>query len=681
MAKSSKKEKRKFLKKPCIFLIIFTILHISTCQEIQPKTYIDNSVQSVSKALIDVIRKVYISNDIKFDIFIFRQTSSHLNDVIDEVTKELSDEIVTKITLISTWMHGYEDNFDDKSAVIFVKSMIDLQRLQLEAKDVRKFRRDTLTLERKVSIKFKFLVYIEEVKTFKQLENLVKDTKMLKINYITDMRFSEFFVINEQNQISFAANLLYSEKQCGKFQPVLLNSFDKQSQKWIKKLENFDHLKNFHECLILFTTIYTPAFYSQYHKNLYEITDNAELERKFATTDLNFRGLNKELLDLMAERHNFTFHHSVPIKNIVAGTQNFKTNELYTLVFELVIIDRYNAKSYYSDPLCNFQFYYLLSPNDLYTNYEKLLFPFDDTTWAFMLFTFGIIFGVVIGVKFNKKLKTIIFGKGINSPGYNNLGIFFGISQLLVPKESFCRFILILNIWFCLIIRTCWQSMMFEFMTSDMRKPLPESIEDLIEMNYTIVMLEEYDHMKTFNDEIIKDRKRPNIEKNLTLQESYGLYQQALDGNTNRKYAFLTNTLLHLYFNSYYKQSLPIMRNEKLTKQLGVSFQMNDMLLYNLNEIIGRLTSAGIPQYLYDMGVQTWYPPYQEEFKDTRRILSMIDLEFGFVLFLAAAFLSIMVFICELHALYVKRKFKNLLGLYEFLRVLREKLKDYHDNW
>jgi hypothetical protein len=29
--------------------------------------------------------------------------------------------------------------------------------------------------------------------------------------------------------------------------------------------------------------------------------------------------------------------------------------------------------------------------------------------------------------------------------------------------------------------------MMFEFMTSDMEKPLPLSYEDLLEMNYTIV--------------------------------------------------------------------------------------------------------------------------------------------------------------------------------------------------
>jgi hypothetical protein len=81
----------------------------------------------------------------------------------------------------------------------------------------------------------------------------------------------------------------------------------------------------------------------------------------------------------------------------------------------------------------------------------------------------------------------LFFFLGNFSPAYNALGIFFGISQLQLPRESFSRFILLLFIWFCLIFRTCYQSMMFEFMTSDMQKPLPASIEDLRDMNYTIV--------------------------------------------------------------------------------------------------------------------------------------------------------------------------------------------------
>jgi hypothetical protein len=50
---------------------------------------------------------------------------------------------------------------------------------------------------------------------------------------------------------------------------------------------------------------------------------------------------------------------------------------------------------------------------------------------------------------------------------------------------------------------------MFEFMTTDMRKPLPETIDDLVRWNYTIVMHStRANEFQRFNDEIINGRER-----------------------------------------------------------------------------------------------------------------------------------------------------------------------------
>lgn len=92
-------------------------------------------------------------------------------------------------------------------------------------------------------------------------------------------------------------------------------------------------------------------------------------------------------------------------------------------------------------------------------------------------------------------------------PAFNALGIFFGIGQVQLPRNFFGRFVLIFYIWFCLMIRTCYQSLMFEFITTDMRMPLPASIEDLVFWNYTIFII--MTHSKNFekiNDEIINAR-------------------------------------------------------------------------------------------------------------------------------------------------------------------------------
>lgn len=46
---------------------------------------------------------------------------------------------------------------------------------------------------------------------------------------------------------------------------------------------------------------------------------------------------------------------------------------------------------------------------------------------------------------------------------------------------------------------------MFEFISSDMRKPLPETIEDLVKWDYTVVLMEGYEE---FNDLLLDGRAR-----------------------------------------------------------------------------------------------------------------------------------------------------------------------------
>ncbi|KAG5669172.1 hypothetical protein PVAND_017066 [Polypedilum vanderplanki] len=51
----------------------------------------------LAKAMVDVIREFYISNDIKFDFIIYGTPTNHIKDVINEVTKKLSNKIPINI--------------------------------------------------------------------------------------------------------------------------------------------------------------------------------------------------------------------------------------------------------------------------------------------------------------------------------------------------------------------------------------------------------------------------------------------------------------------------------------------------------------------------------------------------------------------------------------------------------
>jgi hypothetical protein len=126
------------------------------------------------------------------------------------------------------------------------------------------------------------------------------------------------------------------------------------------------------------------------------------------------------------------------------------------------------------------------------------------------------------------------------------------------------------------------------------------------------------------------------------------------------------------------------MKGVKLTKEAVFPVTRNHFIFISLNDVISRLTPAGIPKYQADYGRWYYHRPLPEENTDTRRILSLIELNFGFVFFLAAAGLSLLVFFCELlWQIWLKmaRKLKILIGLVDFLRVLNERMQDYHDRW
>ncbi|KAL7013032.1 hypothetical protein ACKWTF_015162 [Chironomus riparius] len=129
-----------------------------------------------------------------------------------------------------------------------------------------------------------------------------------------------------------------------------------------------------------------------------------------------------------------------------------------------------------------------VTPSEFYTNFEKLLLPFDGLTWILIVATSLIIVLVLLVTRFvPNTIESLFFGHGINTPGLNVIKIFFGIGQTRLPHKSITRFILVFFVLFCLIMRTCYQSKMFEFISTDMRKPLPKTLNEVIKDGYTIV--------------------------------------------------------------------------------------------------------------------------------------------------------------------------------------------------
>jgi hypothetical protein len=172
----------------------------------------------------------------------------------------------------------------------------------------------------------------------------------------------------------------------------------------------------------------------------------------------------------------------------------------------------------------------------------------------------------------------------------------------------------------------------------------------------------------------------PNVEATDSMQVFMQVYQQALNGESKKKLAFFVHSLLHAVLNKTVGRSLPRMQNERMGLILIIYSSSNNMLMVQLNQLLSRLVSTGIVKHHVDYGYWYLYRPVEEIIEDPRRILSLTDLQYGFVLWLVACLVSFVCFICELLWFGLK-KLPILFEVIEFLIMLRSRMHDYHDKW
>ena len=84
------------------------------------------------------------------------------------------------------------------------------------------------------------------------------------------------------------------------------------------------------------------------------------------------------------------------------------------------------------------------------------------------------------------RARKFIAGRDIQSPTMNIFSIFLTGGQVGTPGRNFARFLFTLFVIWSLIIRTCHQSMLFELMQADLRRPWIKTLDELFESNLTL---------------------------------------------------------------------------------------------------------------------------------------------------------------------------------------------------
>jgi len=413
-------------------ILLLSIIFGTFCENISIK---DPETLPISKAIRDIAEEFYVKNQIQFDFVAVSEDSRRFDQLICHLLAENETESSHRLSSFSSNIRGFFAL--DNSAIILSFSCQDLAFVNFFFFLSNLFTQD-----------FKFLIYVEDCKLDLLENNINHFIKNLQLTiHKGSIEQYEYLLINDGDFLYLATVEWFTKVACNQVQLKVLNSFNKITQKWTNKLENYEKFQDFHGC------------------NL----------RMWIPPDSKFTGLAPHVFIDISQKYNFKPKFQAKDEEAEVCFNVFRLGpDMYWTV-------------HFTSSFMEIRDIILVTPGDLYSPYEKLWLPFDDLTWKLLLSTFFVAFIIIFLVnQLKKSVQDIVYGVNVHKPALNVLSAFFGIAQYKVPRKYFSRCLFIIFVYFCLIFRTCYQSKLFEFMTSEPRHPPPKSIADLRNRNYTM---------------------------------------------------------------------------------------------------------------------------------------------------------------------------------------------------
>jgi hypothetical protein len=325
---------------------------------------------------------------------------------------------------------------------------------------------------------YRFYVYIPNLTTTQIMKHSLEN---LNFRYFDpyarhdkrDTIHFQYFLVDEGDFLKLYTLTWFSPHACRKKKLLEVNRFDKKNRKW--KHESFSTRKfdNFYGCQL--------NFLYKANTTVLDIYDQMAFPMEF----------NYDIIIELSKSLNFEANF-ITISKFITYTE-FSKNQSQLIDMEVISeclpLNYKTSRVFVSHLYYSAAHYFAVPPGEEYSGYEKLTFPFDFHTWTLITFTFVVAFMTIFIVSFaSEKIKNFVFGRNIASPSTNVLAHFFGLGQMVLPRRNFSRFLLMVFILYCLIIRSAWLGKMFEFLQKEMRKPQVESIDEMIEDNFTFFL-------------------------------------------------------------------------------------------------------------------------------------------------------------------------------------------------
>lgn len=406
----------------------------------------------------------------ELNIINFQKDSQFINDLI---ARYLKDDCVVVI-------NGYKDKEYsqiqvENSAILAFDSFADFK----EFNEYVNF--GNLTNNSPKKLRFFVLcsnVTFNDIKSLEERDIEMRNSrkgKLIAFYEMSDILQFQYFLVEEKSSIGLFTFVWYTAYACHVPQLIEVNRFDKTNKMWKNSDFVIEKFSNFNGCKLTFT------LWPQGYAANYEIKNGV----------VSLFGYNVNITQGLAKHLNYTYEFNVLFNGIPKSPENV-TDDLILLVktFNAYYEDRIGP-SFITSPYVFQANGIAVPPGENYSSYEKLLLPFDFQVWILIIFSFLTAFSTIFVIYLKSKtIQSFVFGSNVRTPSLNVAAIFFGLSQFVSPKRNFARFFMTMFVLYSLVIRTCYQGKIYEFMQKNMSKPHIESIDKMIENNYTFYLME-----------------------------------------------------------------------------------------------------------------------------------------------------------------------------------------------
>ena len=285
------------------------------------------------------------------------------------------------------------------------------------------------------------LVYVPGLRTSDIIKTFVDGFEIDSVN---------FLMHETDNTIELVSSFMFTPQACKELQLRTINRFDLQTLEW----EN---------------SIFYPNKYESFHGCEFTIPQESD--------DSIFEKEIQELLEMI-----FVDQLNATLKLSSCSSEECDVTHKETIIF---------AYSYdegvVSNPILYINYFFAIAPGEPYTDLERMFMMFEFELWIAITVTFAIALFATLMLRFvSRKVRNFIVGRLVRNPTMNMLSTFLTGTQSRVPSRNFARFILILFIVWSLIIRTCHQSMLFELMQSDLRRPTLKTLDEFFKSDLTL---------------------------------------------------------------------------------------------------------------------------------------------------------------------------------------------------